>query len=344
MNGFSKPGAHGVPRFTRTSLLGLSNHDLERDSGFSDASSEYLSAVEVTDSEDTGRNGSVIGQEPTGQQVAVVGGSYTGLSPMIIMNNFVLKQPSSMTPSEKQWGFSSPMEVMPQSQVVLLQPMVSNSSSSSSSSKSGSNNTRQSKSYMPILKSYPRIAPYPTDSPSKRVGSLKATETLECDQRQRRRHHRLNNSPSPQPALQTRAPTISSFEAAANKTQAAESQEPLPDKSLALRAESSSLPSYTDDFRTVTYQDPVSSDKLTRFSNTYNILSKSGLLGITMRTKQLMKENKRTQSQLHQLREQTALLLDALNSGDPQLWTKLQFSLQNTDNEHLGAKAQGVET
>lgn len=57
----------------------------------SDASSEYLSAVEVTDSEDTGRNGSIIGQE-AGQQVAVVGGSYTGLSPMIIMNNFVLKQ------------------------------------------------------------------------------------------------------------------------------------------------------------------------------------------------------------------------------------------------------------
>lgn len=35
MNGFSKPGAHGVPHFTRTSLLGLSKHDLERDSGFS---------------------------------------------------------------------------------------------------------------------------------------------------------------------------------------------------------------------------------------------------------------------------------------------------------------------
>ena len=58
----------------------------------SDASSEYLSAVEVTDSEDTGKNGSIVGQEQTGQHVAVVGGSYPGLSPMIIMNNFVLKQ------------------------------------------------------------------------------------------------------------------------------------------------------------------------------------------------------------------------------------------------------------
>lgn len=58
----------------------------------SDASSEYLSTVEVTDSEDAARNGSIVSQEPTGPQVAVMGGPYTGLSPMIIMNNFVLKQ------------------------------------------------------------------------------------------------------------------------------------------------------------------------------------------------------------------------------------------------------------
>lgn len=58
----------------------------------SDASSEYLSAVDLTDSEDAGRNGSIVGQDPTGPQVAVMGGSYAGLSPMIIMNNFVLKQ------------------------------------------------------------------------------------------------------------------------------------------------------------------------------------------------------------------------------------------------------------
>lgn len=58
----------------------------------SDASSEYLSTVDLTDSEDAGRNGSIASQDPTGPQVAVLGGSYAGLSPMIIMNNFVLKQ------------------------------------------------------------------------------------------------------------------------------------------------------------------------------------------------------------------------------------------------------------
>lgn len=58
----------------------------------SDASSEYLSTVDLTDSEDAGRGGAIVSQDPAGPQVAVMGGSYAGLSPMIIMNNFVLKQ------------------------------------------------------------------------------------------------------------------------------------------------------------------------------------------------------------------------------------------------------------
>lgn len=352
MSGFSRPDRHRIPSFTRTTHLGASKSDLERDSGFSDASSEYLSTVDLTDSEDAGRNGSIVGQDPIGPQVAVMGGSYAGLSPMIIMNNFVLKQPSPVAPAEKQWGFPSPMEVMPQSQVVLLQPMVSNGSSSSS--KTGSENTRQSKSYMPILKSYPRIAPHPADVPTKRVGSSKVrvSSTSGYDQRQKRHHHghRLYSSPSPQPALPTTIKPI--FEAANNQSQAAESQEQLSDKALSPLAGTSSLLPYADEFRTdidsnrmdADQDDALSidGDKLKRFSNTYNILNKSGLLGITMRTKQLIKENKRTQGQLQQLQEQTALLLEALSSGDPQLWTKLQLSLQHTDKEPCGAKAQRV--
>lgn len=208
---------------------------------------------------------------------------------------------------------------------------------------------------MPILKSYPRIAPHPADAPSKRVGSsrVRVCSTSRYDQRHRRHHHghRLYSSPSPQPALQTTVKAISNFEAADNQSQAAESREQLSDKSLSPLAGTSSLLPYMDEFRTDIdsdrmqvdqYQDDFSIDdnKLKRFSNTYNILNKSGLLGITMRTKQLIKENKRTQGQLQQLQEQTALLLEALGSGDPQLWTKLQLSLQHTDKEQCGAKAQ----
>ncbi|XP_061599372.1 CLOCK-interacting pacemaker a isoform X2 [Cololabis saira] len=321
----------------------------------SDASSEYLSAVEVTDSEDTGRNGSIFSQQPTGAQVAVVGGSYPGLSPMIIMNNFVLKQPSSMDPAEQHWGFPSPLEVMPQSQMVLLQPMISNGNSSSP--KTGPENLQRSKSYMPKLKSYPRIAPHPVDTSTKRVGSSKVRAGFASrhDRRQRRHDHghNLYSPPSPLPALQTPPQTISTFEAETNLTQAAENQDQFLDKSLTPQGEDTSLATYTDEFRTVPDDNRMDSDKYEegisvhgnkqkRFSNTYNILNKSGLLDITMRTKQLIKENKRTQGLLHQLQDQTGLLLEALSSGDPQLWTKLQLSLQDTEKEHWGAKMQKI--
>ncbi|XP_038585076.1 CLOCK-interacting pacemaker a [Micropterus salmoides] len=344
MSSFSRPGRHRTPPFTRATHIGVSKSDLERDSGFSDASSEYFSTVDLTDSEDAGRNRSIVGESIAGQDLT--GGSYAGLSPMIIMNNFVLKQPPLMAQAEKQWGFPSSLEVMPQSQVVLLQPMVSNGSSSS-------DNIRQSKSYMPILKSYPRIAPHPAEAPTKRTGSSRArvSSTLGYNQQQKRHHQglKLYSSPSPQPAPPTLKP-ISNFAAADNQSQTAESQAQLSDKSLSSLAGTTSLPPYTDKFRIEIdsdrmhadqYQDSFSIDnnKLKRFSNTYNILNKSGLLGITLRTKQLIKENKRTQGQLQQLQEQTALLLEALSSGDPQLWTKLQLSLQHTDKEQWGAKA-----
>lgn len=354
MNGLSRPDRHRTAPFNRTHLP-ASKPDLERDSGFSDASSGYLSAVDLTDSEDVGRNGPVVSQEPPGPQVAVMGGSYAGLSPMIIMNNFVLKQPSTVAPTDKQWGFPSPMEVMPQSQVVLLQPMVPNGSSSSP--KTAPENLKPSKGYMPILKSYPRIAPQPANTPTKRAGSSRArvSSASVYEQRQRRHHHghRLYSSPSPQPALQSTVQPTLGFEAVDDRSQVPESQEQLTDTALSALSGSSSLPLFTDDFRTdmnvnMIQEDKdqdafsVESNKLKRFSNTYNILNKSGLLGITMRTKQLIKDNKRTQGQLQQLQEQTALLLEALNSGDPQLWTKLQLSLQHSDKEQWAAKAHRV--
>lgn len=209
---------------------------------------------------------------------------------------------------------------------------------------------------MLLLKSYPRIVPHPIEVHTKRVGSsrVRGTSASAYDQRQRRHQHshRLYSSPSPQSAQQTPVKSVSHFEAANNQPQAAESQEQLSDKSLSPLAGTSSLATLTDEFRPEmdsnrihigSQDDPsVDSNKRKRFSNTYNILNESGLLGITLRTKQLIKENKRTQGQLQQLQEQTALLLEALSSGDPQLWTKLQLSLQDTNKEQCEAKAQRV--
>lgn len=340
MSSFNHPGQRrnqlrGAPH------LGMSKQDLERDSGFSDVSSEYLSAVDLTDSEDAGQSRSMTGLDSSGQQLTVMGGSYAGLSPMIFMNNFVLKQPSPVVPADKQWGFTSPLEVMPQSQVVLLQPIAS--SGTSSSFQSGSENVRQSKSCMPIFKSYPKIAPHPTDTSTRRSGS----STVRSSSLRKHHHSRRPYSPlEPAPSPQRPAAPTSCLEVEPSQARVGNGVDELDSNSLYQSMFSDELRTLIDGGRMHSdqEQDTVSqqSNKQKRFSNTYNILNKSGLLGITMRTKQLIKENKRTQSLLQQLQQQTTLLLGALSSGDPQLLTQLQLSLQNSENEPWGGKAQHV--
>ncbi|XP_034015606.1 CLOCK-interacting pacemaker a [Thalassophryne amazonica] len=347
MSSFLRPGGHRIPPFTMATHLGTSRSDLERDSGFSDEVSEYLSAVDLTDFEDAGQTGSIVSQDHNVTPLAVMRGSYAGLSPTIIMNNLVMKQPSVMASAENQWGFPSPLDVMPPSQVVLLQPMLSNTKSSSLA---GSENYNPSRISVPILKTYPRIAPHPGERAAKRLGSsrVRGSSMSGYDQRQRRHHHghRPYSPPSPQPEVQTEAKPVPCFEAANHQTQTADRQD------LSTATGSGSLFPFTYDLSTVTntshadkYQEAFSVDndnKLKRFSNTYNILNKCGLLGIALRTKQLIKENRHTQTLLQQLRDQTSLLLEALRSGDPQLWTQLQISLQDTDRDHRGTQAQIV--
>lgn len=73
--------------------------------------------------------------------------------------------------------------------------------------------------------------------------------------------------------------------------------------------------------------------KRKRFCNTYNILSKSGLLDITLRTKELLRQNRRTQSDLDRLKEHMDLFLQALHSGDTSICVQLQARLQEEDGD-----------
>lgn len=79
--------------------------------------------------------------------------------------------------------------------------------------------------------------------------------------------------------------------------------------------------------------------KRKRFCNTYNILSKSGLLDIALRTKELHRQNRRTQIDLDQLKEETDLFLQALYSGDTSICVKLQARLQEGGGEREGERA-----
>ncbi|CAL8286609.1 unnamed protein product [Lota lota] len=373
MSHLSKPGGSRRPKITMATHTGVSKAGSERDSGFSDQSSGYLSAVDLTDSEETGRTVSALGQD----QTAVVGCSYPGINPMIIMNNFVLKQPNSVTPPEKQWTFPSSMEVAPQSQVVLLQPMVSNCGVGPAKT-TAENNAQSMTNYLPILQSYPRIAPHPEERPSKRQGStsLGAGSVPGQDKRQRRQHHSATPYSSPSATPIRRAP-VKALPRPDSPALDALDCPPRPSeklRSLLTDDNGATASSSSADPRDLAPPPPAGDnnnnnnnnnnnlhhdaatpqealrqdgDKLKRFSNTCNILNKSGLLGITLRTKQLMKENRRTQGQLRLLQEHTDLLMEALRTGDPQVWARLQLAMQDKaspqgEGQQLGGGLQVI--
>lgn len=92
-----------------------------------------------------------------------------------------------------------------------------------------------------------------------------------------------------------------------------------------------------DDTSMSTSGDTDSSNKRKRFCNTYNILSKSGLLDITLRTKELIRQNRRTQGDLDRLRKHTNLFMEVLKSGDTTVVDQLLTSMQEEGDREKNA-------
>ncbi|XP_028842759.1 CLOCK-interacting pacemaker a [Denticeps clupeoides] len=324
--------------------------------GFSDASSGYVSAFDHADSDD-GRRPLKAPQDPQiAPHMALMQGSYPGLSPMIIMNNFVLKQPNSMAPTLQPWSFPSSLETVNQSPVVLLQPVGTGSSGVSQNRPIVKH--RRSKKFLPILKSFPRIAPHPSSNSSSST-ELRNTGSPHGDRRRRsHRSDRLPNSPVstnhlPQLDLEAETEnsqngsqydfqmvkTIDCQNSLSRPTSPPKRSQPHPatvmfsmnsDCSPGLSAPGilASSSSQAECMENVPESLSPCQSKRKRFSNTYNILNRSGLLGITLRTKELIRQNQRSQAQLLQLQAQTDLFAEAVSSGDPLIWSKLQVMLQ----------------
>ncbi|KAG5857528.1 hypothetical protein ANANG_G00020410 [Anguilla anguilla] len=313
MSSKAKVGGHRRLSSYVVDSMKTSKPESERDSGFSDGSSGYLSAVDQMDSEDTGRRGS-----QAASQVAVMTGSYPSLSPMIIMNNVVLKQPNTPAPALKPWGFQpTALEMLPQPQVVFLQPVVSNSTGASH--KSPADKRRKSRKYLPILKSYPKIAPHPGEGLSEKASSSSSSRPNGLSSGQERRHrHRQRRDALPACPF------------GAGPIAAASASPALPPETDALVPWAWPAGPESHDDGSCLGSLPDGHSKQQRFCNTYNILHRSGLLGITLRTKELIRQNRRTQGQLEQLRQHAGLFVEAVCSDDPQVWTRLQLSMMET--------------
>lgn len=243
--------------------------------------------------------------------------------------------------------------MVPHSPVVLLQPVVP---SGNCTSQTPISQPRESKNYIPILNSFLKIAPYPVHGATGDHGQRSTHKSSSGRTHSGRRRHSDKHSqglslkqdvsdttttgiPSGVPCMFSR-----SFENVDSSAKLPDLQEPdattspfsaCSDGYHSLLSEEcpEATCASSDDAKSFPVSDSPSSSKRKRFCNTYNILNRSGLLGITMRTKELIRQNKHSQAQLQKLQAHTDLFLEAMSSRDPQVWAKLQLTLQSPASE-----------
>ncbi|XP_064408767.1 CLOCK-interacting pacemaker isoform X2 [Latimeria chalumnae] len=376
----------------------------ESDSGFSDTSSEHLSNAEQADLPDIKIDWSSVSSRL--DELQRVYGPFTGLTPVYIVKNVLFKQwnqanagldmeylPQSLLPFTVQtnnqilhtqlaWGGQHALSAASgQPRVLFIQQPVAASTLKSPVS----NKRKERDTYLPILNSYPKIAPHPDKSrdnqangqTSENHGILRTDRTAGRSKNKRfcvedtrvssseSAMPKNNEVPSAAPERQEQpSPPTASIQQASNAAFKLDrfvqsegyracssphlgvplSQSPafssaeLSPSSAALEFPVGMLPSGTGDRKGANKGSKKHAPgivKQKRFHNTVEILSKSGLLGITLKTKGLIRQNRNTQREIDELKEHTRLLCKAMQSNDSQAWLKLQEAM-NVSGSYKG--------
>ncbi|XP_059545367.1 CLOCK-interacting pacemaker isoform X2 [Myotis daubentonii] len=348
--------------------LGMAAAESDKDSGFSDGSSECLSSAEQMESEDMLSALGWSREDRPRLNSKAASGAFPTLSPMVVMKNVLVKQGSSSSQLQS-WTVQPSFEVISaQPQLLFLHPPVPSPVSPCHAGEKRSD----SKNYLPILNSYTKIAPHP----GKRGLSLspkekdRGTQKKICTERpglslpasEPTKTGAVSSSPPTAappsaklvedsalqgvPSLvaggspQTLQPVSSSHVAKAPSLTFASPASPVCASDSTLHGVESTSPLSP---LSANYSSPLwaaehlcrSPDlfseqlpsKHRRFQNTLVVLHKSGLLEITLKTKELIRQNQATQVELDQLKEQTQLFIEAAKSRAPQAWARLQASL-----------------
>ncbi|CAN9501510.1 unnamed protein product [Ophioblennius macclurei] len=315
----------------------LSKHvqrcDSERDSGYSEASSDDQRSSRSEHVRENGRNPS-----SKSANVAAVGHNpYGQIPPIYVIKNLLVKPsaPEQLLHGSLSWGggwqglAAAPATAKPQSQLLLIQPpAVPASPSSTSCSPSPQGPPKKGgKSYLPILNSYPRIAPHPRKDAREAKATSRAKDGKESGgegQRQRKRACieeekwdcvSTTSDLQKSPRRQSRAVVSSSGRDGVGSPSVSSSQPPSSSPSPSdSPSSSSSLPSVAPSSSADASPDG-SAVRQRRFLNTAEILKQSGLLAITLRTKELLKQNAATDLELAQLRQHTQMLTQMAWAG-----------------------------
>lgn len=334
----------------------------EKDSGFSDAGSDDLSKVEQTGIEDcsfnrSGKSDQLVRSDkpPRGTSSA-----FTSLTPVYILRNVIVQEPikgAQVLQTQMAWNGCHAMDTTAgQTRVIVIQPHITASVSNLWPEKK----KQAKRAHLPIVKALPRIAPHPSKDvkceslvpvapirkmtrPCKRVCMFtskeeitKRSERVLISKQHQSRRRIVELSPSPNttshnllmPSARNTDMGIQPLSIAPRTVTT--SVEPsllhAHQENLTMCSSSYSL-SEAETISKVSRRLAANLKKQQRFNNTVDVLKKSGLLGITLMTKELIGRNKATQRNISELKEHTLLFCEAMKSNDCKLWGKLQDAM-----------------
>ncbi|KAG7470646.1 hypothetical protein MATL_G00116040 [Megalops atlanticus] len=328
----------------------------EKDSGYSDTGSDSLQ----TDVEDQRSSGGAL----RGSNAPLP--CTAELTPIYIIKNVVLKQPltvqsgaESLLHGQLTWGGGGSGQA-PTQLLFIQQPGVASPAPlhllKPQPRKGGGGGKNSKGTYLPILNSYPRIAPHPskkTPEPVKGGASASGGQSLSkrvCTEERREAVSTTSQVPKPQEGR-----PHSHGHSHANPRAAAAAVIPAP-PSHPQHHPSSSLPRPRHAQKPPSHSHScglgspsVSSSEMPhaagsaarqqRFLNTVEILSQSGLLDITLRTQELLRQSATTERDIAQLRRHAQLLCQAAQAGEdaPAAWDRLLQAMAES-----GRKTQPV--
>lgn len=167
---------------------------------------------------------------------------------------------------------------------------------------------------LPILNAYPRIAPNPNKKPPDKLSPTEESRSV-CTE------HKIDTPvtrsvPDQQPFKQPKFAVSASVQQCSSSARGSQSSSSSTTTSSTQVSQSvSSLHSTSSSFTSRRlHRNGHTSTRHRRFLNTVEILRQSGLLDITLRTKELLRQSNATQQDIAQLRQHTELLWQAAGS------------------------------
>ncbi|CAM4580434.1 unnamed protein product [Caretta caretta] len=313
-----------------THQFSIAAAESDKESGFSDGSSGCLSSVELTNSENMLNALCWNTEDGPWLYSLATSNSFPALSPVVVRKNVLVRQGSSSSQLQS-WTVQPSFEVIPaQPQLVFLHPAISPPINPHLVGEKRIDSTN----YLPILNSYAKTAPHPckrdriltTVSSKTTVMASGKMSTIDGFQY-------ISTDKQKAPALIPFSPT--------GVLQISDCRSPEMENPVhhMVQLATCSPPLAAEELYTTPELSLQQQRKCKRFQNTFVVLHRSGLLEITLKTKELIHQNQVTQIELDRLKQQTQLFMEAIKGNAPQAWAELEASLTGSDKADSSLEA-----